>query len=136
MRFTVPQFIEHESPVVWFMTFRQFTYIGAAGAVCFFLYFSLAKENFTLFLLVSAALLATGSALAFLKIGGRGLPTILLNFLRFFISPKVYIWKKTDKPVAVLKKEVKKEGVPEAVLKVAGESQLKKLSTKVETKSH
>ncbi|MDO8424791.1 MAG: PrgI family protein [bacterium] len=135
MRFTVPQFIEHESPIVGPLTFRQFIYIGTAGAACFFLYFTLAKKNFFLFILVSILLLSVGSALAFLKIGNRGLPTILMNFFRFSISPKMYIWKKTDKPVEVLKKEIKKEGVPETVLRVAGESQLKKLSTKVETKN-
>lgn len=134
MRFTVPQFIEHESPIIWIMTFRQFIYVGTAGAVCFFLYFTLAKKNFPLFILISVLLLSAGSALAFLKIGGRGLPTILMNFFRFSISPKIYIWKKTDKPVEVLKKEIKKEGIPETTLKAAGESRLNKLSTKVETK--
>lgn len=135
MRFTVPQFIEHETKIVGPLTFKQFIYIGAAGAVVFFLYFSLAKKNFLLFLLVSIVLMLMGTTLAFLKIGGRGLPTIIMNFFHFSISPKMYIWKKTDKPVEVLKKEIKKTGVPETILKVAGESQLKKLSTRVETKN-
>lgn len=135
MRFTVPQFIEHESPIVGPLTFRQFIYVGSAGVACFFLYFTLAKKNFPLFIIISVFLLSIGISLAFLKIGGRGLPTILMNFLRFSVTPKMYIWKKTDKPVAVFKKEIKKEGVKETPLKAVRESQLNKLSTKVETKN-
>lgn len=78
----------------------------------------------------------TGAALAFLKIGGRGLPTILANFFRFSVSPKTYIWKKTEQKVEVLKRtEIKKEEGKELPLRPAGESQLKKLSTKVETQN-
>ncbi|MBI4101373.1 MAG: PrgI family protein [Candidatus Nealsonbacteria bacterium] len=135
MRFTVPQFIERESPIVGPLTFRQFVYIGTAGGVSFLLYFSLGKSNFFAFILIAIALLIVGAALAFLKIGGRGLPTIVANFFRFFISPKMYIWKKTEKPIEVIKREVKKEGLAETPLRVAGPSQLKKLSVQVETKT-
>lgn len=135
MRFTVPQFIERESPIVGPLTFRQFIYIGTAGGISFLLYFSLGKSNFFTFILITTALLVAGAALAFIKIGGRELPTIVANSFRFFISPKMYIWKKTDKPVEVMKKEIKKAGVAEAPLRVAGSSQLKKLSTQVETKT-
>lgn len=136
MRFTVPQFIEHETPIVGPLTFRQFIYVGSAGAVCFFLYFTLAKTNFVLFLMISGILLTIGAALAFVKIGGRGLPVILLNFLRFTVSPKMYIWKKTDKPVEILKKEIKKEIKSEMTFKTASESHLNKLSARVETKQN
>ena len=135
MRFTVPQFIEHEPKIIGPFTFKQFIYIGLAGAVGFILYFSV---PFSVFLILSIVLGLGAFALAFLKIGGRSLPTILANFLRFNLGPKMYIWKKSEKPITVFKKEVKKkvgESKEELPLKIAEKSQLKKLRTQIETKT-
>ena len=76
-------------------------------------------------------------ALAFLKIGGRSLPTILGNFLKFSVSPKIFIWRKIETPIKVFKKEkIKKEGVEEELpLKIAERSQLKKIRTQIETQT-
>jgi hypothetical protein len=136
MRFTVPQFIEHEAKIVGPLTFQQFVYIGLAGAIGFILYFSL---PFTVFLIVCVVLGAGAIALAFLKIGGRSLPVILANFLKFNLSPKIYIWKKKEVPIKVIKKEPKKkkkeEEEEELPLKIAEKSRLKKLRTQIETKT-
>jgi len=134
MRFTVPQFIEYETKIIGPFTFRQFVYIGTTAAICFILYFSV---SFSLFL-TACIVLGTGAfALAFLKIGGRSLPTILAHFLRFSLTPKMYIWRKKEQTIAVFKKiEIKKEEEKEEELplKIAAKSQLKKLHTKIETK--
>jgi len=134
MRFTVPKFIEHEAKIVGPLTFRQFVFIGIAGGICFVLYFI---APFSIFLVGSLVLGGGAMALAFLKIGGRSLPIILGNFLKFSISPKMYIWKKTEAPIKVFKKErVKKEKVKDELpLKIAEGSQLKKLRTKIETQT-
>jgi len=137
MRFTVPQFIEHEAKIVGPLTFRQFVYVGLAGAICFVLYFSV---PFSIFLVSCIVFGAGGLAFAFLKIGGRTMPTIVANFLRYSLAPKMYIWHKKEQAVAqVYKKEVKKkteeEGEDELPLKIAEKSQLKKLHTKIETKT-
>ena len=134
MRFTVPQFIEMEAKIVGPLTFRQFIFIGIAGAICFVLYFTF---PFSLFLLATIVLGSGAVAFAFLKIGGRGLPTILGNFLKFSLAPKIYLWGKKEVPTEVFKKEVvkaeeKKEELP---LKIAEKSQLKKLRTQIETKT-
>jgi len=137
MRFTIPQFIEHEAKVVGPLTFRQFIFVGIAGAIGFVLYFTL---PFSLFLLASIFLGGGAVALAFLKIGGRDLPTVLGNSLKFLIAPKMYIWRKKETPVAVFEKEkpasakatADKEELP---LKIAEKSQLKKLRTQIETKT-
>jgi hypothetical protein len=135
MRFTVPQFIEYEAKIVGPFTFRQFVYVGLAGAVCFVLYFTV---PFSLFL-ISCFILGGGAmAFAFLKIGGRPLSTIIGNFLRFNLTPKMYIWRKKEAPITVFKKEVKKkieEKEEELPLKIAEKSQLKKLRTQIETKT-
>lgn len=135
MRFTVPQFIEHEAKIVGPLTFKQFLFIGAAGVICFVLYFSLGKLNFLLFLLISIILLIGSLVLAFLQIGGRGVPTILGNLLRFSLGSKVYIWKKKEKQVIVFKKEDVEKEIEEAPLKIPENSRLKKLRTEIETKA-
>ncbi|MDD2696820.1 MAG: PrgI family protein [Candidatus Pacebacteria bacterium] len=135
MRFVVPQFIEYEAKVVGPLTFRQFVYVGIAAAICFILYFSV---PFSLFLVACVVLGIGALALAFLKIGGRSLPTILANFLRFNLAPKMYIWRRKEEAITIFKKEeIKKEEVKEEELplKIAEKSQLKKLRTKIETKT-
>jgi len=136
MRFTVPQFIGHEPKIVGPLTFRQFIFIGIAGAICFILYFSIGKKSLSLFLLISVVLILVAMVLAFGKIGGRSLPTILANSLEFLISPKLYIWRKKETKVEISyrKEEIKvpEEKVEELPLKIAENSRLKKLRTQVE----
>jgi NAD/NADP transhydrogenase beta subunit len=105
MRFTIPQFIEHETKIAGPLTFKQFMYIGMAGAAIFLLYFSMAATNFALFLLLAIIIALIALGLAFIKIGGRTLPVILANFFRFLIAPKKYIWKKKEQgQIEVFKK--------------------------------
>ena len=94
MRFTIPQFIEHEAKIIGPLTFKQFIFVGLAGAAVFLLYFSLAKTNFALFLFLGAIIMLLAVLLAFAKINGRTLPVILANIFRFLIAPRKYIWKK------------------------------------------
>jgi len=133
MRFTVPQFIEYEPKVIGPFTFKQFVYIGLAAATCFVLYFSV---SFYVFLISCVVLLGGALGFAFLKIGGRPLPTIIGNFLKYSITPKIYIWGKKETPIKVIRKEKKKEEKEEELpLKIAENSQLKKLKTQIETKT-
>ncbi len=141
MRFTIPQFIEYEARIVGPFTFRQFIFVGIAGAICFVLYFSLGKTNFLLFLLLTTILMLGALALAFVKISGRGLPTILANFLRFSFAPKIYIWRKKETPLTIFKRSAESSPIKateeeeELPLKIAEKSQLKKLRTEIETKT-
>jgi hypothetical protein len=124
MRFTVPQFIEKETPIVGPLTFKQFIFVAAGGAICFFLYFNLGKINFSLFLLISVFVMAISLALAFLQIGGRPLPTVLVNFLKFATTPKTYLWRKKEIPVKILRKESK-----ESTAGIAEKTQLSKIKS-------
>ena len=136
MRFTVPQFIEYETKIVGPLTFKQFMFIGIAGAICFFLYFTIGKTNFALFIMASLIIGAIAISLAFLQIGGRSFPIIIGNFLRFSLRPKMFIWRKNEMPIAIFKKEIKKEEkMGELPLKIAEKSRLKKLKTQIETKT-
>jgi len=131
MRFTLPQFIEHEPKIVWIFTWKQFIYIGAAGTIGFILYLTI---PFLYFILITIVLILGALSLAFLKIGGRSLPTILVIFFKFRISPKIYLWGKKEMPVKVFKKEIVKEEKEEEFpsLKIVEKSQLKKLASKIE----
>lgn len=137
MRFTIPQFIEHEAKIIGPLTFKQFIFIGVAGAVCFALYSLIGKTNFSLFLILSIIVLSVGAGLAFLKINGQGLPKILTNFFRFSFGSKLYIWKKRGAPITFSKKlEIKKKlKNGELPLKIGEASQLKKIRTEIETKT-
>lgn len=134
-QYTVPKFIEHQPKIVGPLTWRQFIYIGAAGAVCFVLYFTL---PFIFFLLASSILMSLGTALALVRVGGRSLPIILKNFSAFFLRPKMYLWKKKktlppkliERKTSVIEEPEEKTPVPTAI----GKSRLKDLSTQVETK--
>jgi len=135
MRFTLPQFIEHEAKIVGPLTFRQFSFVGVAGAICFVLYYAV---PFSVFLAACFILGGGATALAFLKIGGRSLSTVFSNFLKFSVSTRIFIWRKGGTPIMVFKKveaEKEEEARDELPLKIAGKSQLNKLRTKIEIKT-
>ena len=132
-QFTVPQFIEHEPKIVGPLTFKQFIFIGIAGAICFVFYFTV---PFFIFIPLLIVIMLGGFALAFLKTGGQSLPVVLKNFFSFSVAPKMYLWKqKTGMPPKIIKaapaqKETEKASVPT----VAGKSRLNSLATQIETK--
>lgn len=127
--FVIPQFIEHKPKIVGPLTFKQFIFFTVAGAICFFLYFT---APFYLFILGSLILMSGAGALAFLKIEGRDLPTLLENFFSFLFSSKIYLWRKESLPPKFVKEtEEEKEEIP--ALAVGGKSQLKNLSIRIET---
>lgn len=133
MQFVVPQFIEREPKIVGPFTFRQFVFIGTAGAISFALYFYL---PFSYFILITIVLMLGALALALVRIGGRSLPTILKNFFFFFISPKIYLWGRKaalSKLIIKEKEEPKKEEKETPALTLVEKSHLKKLATKIET---
>ena len=135
MRFTIPQFIEHEAKIVGPLTFKQFVFVGVAGTACFIIYFLIGKDHFFLFFILSIIILGTGAGLAFVKIGGQKLPTILANFFRFSLASKFYIWKRKGTEVTFsksmeIKKDPKSGDLP---LKTTPTSRLKKIKTDIET---
>jgi len=132
MQFQVPQFIERESKIIGPLTFKQFIFIGAAGGICFVLYFLVPLQLFIL----AAIILGGGSVvLAFVKIKGISLPVFLGNFLKYSVSPKLYIWKKKEFPPKLIMRKKTPEKKEEEILPgLAEKSQLKKLSIKIETR--
>ncbi|RLC34663.1 MAG: hypothetical protein DRZ76_02265 [Candidatus Nealsonbacteria bacterium] len=133
-RYTVPKFIEHKAKIVGPLTFGQFLYIGGAAVICFILYFTL---PFFYFIMAALPIMLVGAGLAFGKIEGRSLPTILKNFIFYSFGPKIYLWKKKTGMPPKLKEEKEKPKTEESektpVPTAVGKSKLKDLSTYVET---
>lgn len=132
-QYPVPQFIEREARIIVFLTFKQFFFLVIAGAWGYMLYkmFPLTTAFF-IFLITAGPVLAS----VFIKIEGQSVPTLLKNYLGFATGGKKYTWKKKEIifPKKIIKKkklEIKEE---KPSLKIASESQLKKLRTKVELK--
>lgn len=136
MQYQVPQYIQKETKIVGPLTFRQFIYLGLAGGIIFILYFTVGRINFTVFLLVTILLFTAASLLAFLRIEGRELPTVMENAFNFFLASKIYVWKKKTMPPKIILKKLatrKTEAKKGPSLKIVGRGQLKDLAAKIGT---
>lgn len=94
MRFQVPQFIEIEDKIFGPLTIKQFIYIAGGAGLSFvlfrFLYFPIA-------LLLIIVVLGLSLALAFYQINNKPLIYVLQSAFGYYVSNKLYLWKKTDK---------------------------------------
>lgn len=94
MQFQVPQFIETEDKIVGPLTLKQFLYIGAAGLLCFLLFFVL---QFWLWLIVTFLVGVIAASIAFIKVNGRPLIKVLIAMFNFYWHPRFYVWQRTEK---------------------------------------
>jgi len=94
-QYPIPQFIEQESRIASFISFRQFFYVVGAGVVCFILYFILPR-----FLFFIAAFVVGGGSiiLAFGKVSGTPILNYILGAIGFSLGGKDYTWKKKESP--------------------------------------
>ena len=132
-QYPVPQFIEQEGRIAFFISFRQFFYLCAGGAICFVLYYTL---PFYLFLVLGMVIMAGTGALAFLKVNGMPLMNILLSSIGFLTGSKNFTWKKKESqyPFKTVKR-VQIRKIDEGPVLKAQTSMLKKIHTQVETKT-
>ena len=91
--YPVPQFIEEEGKIVFFLTFRQFFLLVGGGATCFLIFFTL---PFLVFVILSVLIMGLVLMVAFVKINGIPILKVLLNFTGFLIGTKNYTWQKID----------------------------------------
>ncbi len=86
-------------------------------------------------ILLGIVLIGGGIAFAFLKIGGISFPIVIKNFVTFYPSVKLYVWKRKSIPPKIIKtqeSEVKKEKKEITISPKITESKLKNLSSKIE----
>lgn len=132
-QYPIPQFIEQEGKIAFFLSFKQFFYLVGAGLVCFFLYFFLPK---IIFYVVSVVIFLAAVALAFVTVNGVPILNIILGAIGFSIGGHDYTWKKKESPYPfkpIKRTQIKK--IEQGPVLQAQSSQLKKTKTAVELKT-
>ena len=129
-QYPIPQFIEQEGKIAFFISFRQFFYLVGAGVACFILYFIL-----PFFLFVVCAFIITVSAiiLAFVTVNGVPILNLLMNSIGFSMGGKDYTWKKKESPYPfkpIQRAQIKK--IEQGPVLQAQTSRLKKMKTGIE----
>lgn len=132
-QYPIPQFIEAESKIAFFISFRQFFYLVGAGIACFFLYFILPRA---IFYLVAFIVFAGTLVLAFGTINGTPILNTILASIGFSMGGKDYTWKKKESPYPfkpIKRTPIKK--IDQGPVLQSQTSQLKKTRTRVETQA-
>lgn len=126
MRFQVPQFIEVESKIFGPLTLKQFIFLAGGVGFIFIIYAFTKSLFFTIIL--GAPFAAIALALAFYKMNNQPFMKIMENAFNYFVSSKVYVWKKMSEQRKVLKEAKKEETGQETYVPKLTESKLKDLS--------
>ena len=93
MQYPIPQFVEKESNIIYFLTFRQFFWLVGGGAVVVMLYFLL---PFNFFIIAALLVMLLIAAIAFIKIDNVSILTIFFHFVGYTAGSKNYVWKKKE----------------------------------------
>ncbi len=132
-QYPIPQFIEAESKIAFFISFRQFFYLVGAGIACFFLYFVLPS---VIFFMVSAVIFIVMIVLAFGTSNGVPLLNVILGAIGFSLGGKNYTWKKKESPYPfkpIKRTQIRK--IDQGPVLQAQVSQLKKTRDTIEMKT-
>ncbi len=133
MRFQVPQFIEIEDKIFGPLTIKQFIYIAGGAGLSFilfrFLYLPIA-------ILLIVAVIGLSLALAFYQINNKPLIYIAQSAFGYFVSNKLYLWKKKDKTKQTQQTPIEKMGINQAPIYVPklSESKLHDLTWSLDIK--
>lgn len=92
-QYSVPQFIESEGKIIFFLTFRQFFILVGGGAACFILYLLL---PFSLFVIFALFITVFVIIVTFVKINDESVVKVFLHFIGYVIKSKTYTWKKNE----------------------------------------
>lgn len=132
-QYPIPQFIESEGKIAFFLSFRQFFYLVGAGVACFFLYYIIPGP---LFYFVAILIFVAMAILAFGTVGGTPVLNYILGSVGFSVGGKDYTWKKKESPYPfkpIARTQIKK--IDQGPVLKAQTSQLKKIHTQVETQT-
>lgn len=101
MQYQVPQFIEVEDKIFGPLTFKQFVYLIGGSAIS---YISYRFFPFIIAIFIIIPMLTLSIALAFYKVNRKPFLEIMISAIKFFLTDKLYIWKKSE--------NIKKELIP------------------------
>ncbi len=130
-QYPIPQFIEAEGKIAFFISFRQFFYLVGAGVICFILYGILPR---ILFYFAAVVIFVAAVILAFVQINGVPILNMIMGAIGFSMGGKNYVWKKKESPYPfkpIARTQIKKIEDKTPVLQ-AQASQLKRTKTNVE----
>lgn len=131
MRFQVPQFIEVEDKIFGPLTFKQFIYLAGGAGACV-VAFSLLPTFLAILVAAPFALLAL--ALAFYKVNEKPFINVVEAFFNYFLTNKLYIWKKEEKsPVA---RTIEAKAPEQIYVPKLTESKLKELTWSLDIKEN
>ncbi len=94
MRFQVPQFIDIEDKIFGPLTIKQFIYIAGGAGLCFILFRFL---PLIIVIPVGVVIIGFSFGLAFYKINNKPLIYVIQSAFGYYVSSKLYLWKKKDK---------------------------------------
>ncbi len=130
MRFQVPQFIEVEDKIFGPLTLKQFIYLAGGGGIAFFFY------HFFPFYIALFGIIPTigiALALAFYKVNNKPFVVIMEAALKYFMSRKLYIWKK-EKELIIRQEERQAPGYTPLAIPRLSDSKLKDLTWTLDVK--
>lgn len=97
MRYQVPQFIDIEDKIFGPLTLKQFIYVLGGAGLSVIAYLSL--PFFFAAPIIGVAMAFSGS-LAFYKVNNKPFVEILQAAFKYFITGRLYLWKRVPKPIA------------------------------------
>lgn len=99
MNFQVPQFIDVEDKIFGPLSFKQFLEVVGGAGLGYIIY---TFEIIPFYIRLIPVILAVGFglALAFYKVNGRPFVNSLESGLKYFTHGRLYLWKKTEHPIA------------------------------------
>lgn len=104
MQYQVPQFIEIEDKIFGPLTFKQFLYVGGGAAIGFIFWMLTPK---IIAIVVGGPFVAFFMAAAFYKVNGRPFLMFIEGAIKYVLSAKLYIWKKTEKKIEKKQEEAR-----------------------------
>jgi len=132
MEYPLPQFLEIRPKVAGPLNFRQLMYlvVGALVATIFFFIVPLVP-----FMIITVPIMIVALFLAFGKIKGFPVPTIIMRSFFFLFVSKKYIWHKKEAGApmfAEVKKKKKEDVEPTSTPKITEKSRLKEITKLIE----
>ncbi|MGM0439267.1 MAG: PrgI family protein [Patescibacteria group bacterium] len=136
MRYKIPRYIDYEAKIFGPASFKQFLFLLAGMITIGFLW--LIIDNLFIFFLTAALVGGIFGGLAFGKINGQPIVSMLGKFIAFKISgEKRYFWKKKDlAPKTIKRREIKEEETDQDNTRLPTKQKkgkLDKMSKKIET---
>ena len=127
MEYPLPQFLQIKPKVAGPLRFRELAYVIGGSIIAVIFYFVL--PSVVMFLVVAIPIILLSLILAFGKVKGFPIPTLLMRSFFFIFAGKKYIWKKTETATPILPKATKEKKGKEkpastATLKISEKSRL------------